>query len=194
MHALATAAADLAGDHVADARPEHDVPEMDFRVRRPVARLNDRVAQLGDVLQGDAQTNVEQHFVGQFAVDLVLDGVQQLQVEHFRFDADGVLQFGQHEHDEDGRSVGAVADVRIIRVHAIRVRVVLRVFQCFCLHRSDEHNLPPDERQAIGIGWPLFSENGILAIFRRKVVSVLKIQINVRYHEQYIQFMKNIQK
>lgn len=113
MHALATAAANLAGDHIADARPEHDVPEMDLRVRRPIARLNDRVAQLGDVLQGDAQSDVEQHFVGQFAVDLVLDGVQQLEVEHFRFDADGVLQFGQHEHGEDGFECGRPQRVMI---------------------------------------------------------------------------------
>lgn len=98
MHALATAAADLAGDHVTDARPEHNVPEVDDRVRCTVARLNDRVAQLGDVFESDTKADVQQHFVGQLAVDLVLDGVQQLQVEHFRLDADGVFQFGQHEH------------------------------------------------------------------------------------------------
>lgn len=58
VDALAAAAADFAGDDIADHRSEHDVPEVDLGVGGAVAGQDYGVAQLDDVLEGDAEADV----------------------------------------------------------------------------------------------------------------------------------------
>lgn len=64
MDALAAAAADFSRDDVTDHRAEHDVPEVDLGVGGAIAGQDYGVSKFDDVLEGDAEADVQEDLAG----------------------------------------------------------------------------------------------------------------------------------
>lgn len=98
VHAVLVAAAYLADDDLLHEGTKDDVAKDDFGVGGTVAREYVGFLDLGEVVEGDAEADVQVDLVGELAVQLLGYGVVEFFLELPRGYADGVLHFGQDEH------------------------------------------------------------------------------------------------
>ena len=104
-HALLIRAHDAAGEDGADVWPEDDQTELHGRVVRGAPWMQVRLANVQDVVEGDAQAEVAHHLVGILGVQRVPHRSEDVFAKLVRLYVHGVVHTGELEH-RAGASAG----------------------------------------------------------------------------------------